>query len=385
MKKISIYLVLFSMIFNCKLFSQEVYLKQEGQTVWTSFENPTGKKGAAATENKGAKGHAFDRILAGDSSVLLDLEGPGIINRIWLTVSNRTPEMLRSLKLKIYWDGSAVPAVNVPLGEFFCNGGATMTVFENCFFSNPEGKSMNSNVPMPFKTKARVVVANESSVNLTHIFYDINLTRLGKWNEDMLYFHCFWNRESPTTLGEDYTVLPEIKGVGRFLGVSFGVLPNRAYRGSWWGEGEIKFYLDGDKELPSLCGTGVEDYVGTAWYMGAYYNTYQGCPLNGKEGGLWTLYRFHVPDPVLFSESCCVKLQQIGGGSYDDVLKLYQAKVPLIPVTVDLEKEWKFLKLLELEKPLPLDDPDFPKAWVNFYRQDDVSSTAYFYLNRPVR
>ena len=243
---------------------------------------------------------------------------------------------------------------------------------------------MNSNVPMPFKTGARIVVVNESANNLSHIFYDVNMTRLKKWNKKMMYFHCYWNRENPTALGRDYTVLPEIKGEGRFLGVSFGVNPNPAYRGNWWGEGEIKFYLDGDKELPSLCGTGVEDYVGTAWYMGAYSNYYQGCPLNGKDG-LWTLYRFHVPDPVLFKESCRVNLQQIGGGTYENVLELYQANVPLIPVTVDIEKEWKFLKLLELEKPLKLDDPDFPKAWVNFYRQDDVSSTAYFYLNRPVK
>ena len=97
-----------------------------------------------------------------------------------------------------------------------------------------------------------VVIANESSENLTHIFYDINLTLLDKWNEDMLYFHCYWNRENLTTLGKDYTVLPEIKGEGRFLGVSFGVNPNPAYRGSWWGEGETKIYLDGDKDLPSL-------------------------------------------------------------------------------------------------------------------------------------
>ena len=387
MKKMIIYLALFSFAFHCELYAQEVYLKQEGRTLWTSFENPSGSKGAAAKENKGAKGHAFDRILAGDSCVLLDMDGPGIINRIWLTVSKRDPEMLRALKIKIYWDNSAVPAVNVPLGEFFCNGGGTMTVFENCFFSNPEGKSMNSNIPMPFKTKARIVVKNESSENLSHIFYDVNLTRLDKWNDDMLYFHCYWNRENPTTLGKDYTVLPEIKGEGRFLGVSFGVYPNPAYRGGWWGEGEVKFYLDGDKDLPTLCGTGVEDYVGTAWYMGAYSNRYQGCPLNGSAGGLglWSLYRFHVPDPVLFKESCRVTLQQIGGGSYDDVLKLHKENVPLIPVTVDLEKEWKFLRLLDLEKPLSIEDPDFPKAWVNYYRQDDVSSTAYFYLNRPVR
>ena len=366
------------------VFSQEVYLKQDGQTVWTSFENLSGTKGAAAKENKGAKGHAANRIVAGDSCILLDMKGPGIINRIWMTVSERNPEMLRALKIRIYWDNASIPAVSVPLGDFFCNGGATMTVFENCFFSNPEGRSMNSSVPMPFRTAARIVVVNESAKNLTHLFFDINLTRLKEWNTDMLYFHCFWNRENPTVLGKDYTVLPETKGEGRFLGVSFGIYDNPVYKGNWWGEGEMKFYLDGDRDYPSLCGTGVEDYVGAAWGLGAFSNRYQGCSIAGKDR-LWSFYRFHVPDPVLFSESCRVTLQQIGGGDYDKVLELYNEKVPLIPVTVDQSVNGIFIKLLESEKPMALDDPDFPKAWVNFYRQDDVSSTAYYYLNRPVR
>lgn len=382
--KIRIICLALSALMAHGLFAQEVYLKQEGQTVWTSFENLSGAKGMSAMENKGAKGHAFDRIAAGDSCVLLDIKGSGIINRIWLTVNDRSPDMLRALKIKMYWDGASTPAVSVPIGDFFCNGGATMTVFENCFFSNPEGRSMNSIVPMPFRTAARVVVVNESAKNLDLIFFDINLTRLKKWNPNMLYFHCFWNRENPTILGKDYTVLPETKGVGRFLGVSFGVYENSIYKGSWWGEGEMKFYLDGDKEYPSLCGTGVEDYIGTAWGMGAYSNRYQGCPIAGKDR-LWSFYRFHVPDPVLFTKSCRVTLQQIGGGSYEEVLELYRAKAPLIPISVDQSDQWKFLKLLESEKLLSMDDPEFPKGWVNYYRQDDVSSTVYFYLNRPVR
>lgn len=383
MKKIIICMALAVIAANSAI-AQEVYMKQEGQTAWTSFENLSGAKGVAAQENKGAKGHAFDRIAAGDSCILLDMKGSGIINRIWMTVSDRTPEMLRALKIKMYWDDASIPAVSVPLGDFFCNGGATMTVFENCYFSNPEGRSMNSSIPMPFCTAARVVLVNESDSNLVHLFYDINLIRLKQWNPDMMYFHCYWNRENPTILGKDYTVLPETKGAGRFLGVSFGVIDNPVYRGSWWGEGEVKFYLDGDKDYPSLCGTGVEDYLGTAWGLGAYSHRYQGCPIAGKDR-LWSFYRFHVPDPILFSESCRMTLQQIGGAPYERVLALYKANVPLIPVTVDHSDEWRFHKLLEAEKPLALDDPDFPKAWVNFYRQDDVSSVAYYYLDRPVR
>ena len=383
MKKCMVWLVL-SVFTAHGIFAQEVYLKQKGQTVWTSFENLSGAKGASAKENKGAKGHAFDRIAAGDSCTLLDMKGAGIINRIWLTVNDRRPEMLRALRIKCYWDNAVNPAVSVPLGDFFCNGGATMSVFENCYFSNPEGRSMNVSIPMPFRTAARVVIVNESDTNLALLFFDINLTRLNEWNPEMMYFHCHWNRENPSVLAKDFTVLPETKGVGRFLGVSFGIFENPIYKGSWWGEGEMKFYLDGDKEFPSLCGTGAEDYIGSAWGLGAYSNRYQGCPIAGKDN-LWSFYRFHVADPILFSENCRVTFQQIGGEDYEKVLGMLKENVPLIPVSVSQSKEEKFFKLLETDKPLAMDDPAFPKGWVNFYRQDDVSSTAYFYLDRPSR
>jgi hypothetical protein len=385
MKRVSLWIglaALWVFVPQGRLSAQDVFLKQQHQTAWSSFENPGGAKGGGAFENKGAKGHAFDKIQAGDSCVLLDVKGAGVVRRIWLTVSDRSPEMLQALKIRMYWDDAAVPAVSVPLGEFFCHGAGTMTVFENCFFSSPEGKSMNSLIPMPFRKAARIMVVNESGKNLSHLFYDVDFVRLKKWDRKMLYFHCHWNRENPSTLGQDYTVLPETKGEGRFLGVSFGIRENPLYGTSWWGEGEMKFYMDGDADHPSLCGTGVEDYVGTAWGLGAFSNRYQGCPIAGRDK-LWTLYRFHVPDPIVFRESCRVTLQQIGGGSYEQVLALYRAKVPMIPVTVDLSDEGRFVKLLETDPPLPMDDSAFPRGWTNFYRQDDVSSTAYFYLDRP--
>ncbi|MDR3260352.1 MAG: DUF2961 domain-containing protein [Tannerella sp.] len=360
---------------------KEIYMKQQNQSAWVSFENRTGEKGAAAQENKGAKGHPADRIAAGDSCELLQIKGPGIINRIWITVNDRSPEMLRALWIRMYWDDASTPAVSAPLGDFFCNGLSIMTDFENCFFSNPEGRSMNTIVPMPFRTAARIVLVNTSSKDLTHVFYDIDLTRLKKWDKDMLYFHCYWNRENPTTLGKDYTVLPETKGEGRFLGVSMGIQADSIYKHTWWGEGEMKFYLDGDSDFPSLCGTGTEDYIGTAWGQGRFCNRYQGCLTADGPKRLWSFYRFHVPDPILFSESCKVTLQQIGGSGRDEVLELYRANVPLIPITVDVSAEGRFIRLLD--DPLSMDDSAFPDAWVNFYRQDDVSSAAYFYLNQP--
>lgn len=366
--------------------AQNVYELPQGQsTRWVNFENRKGNKGEAAIENKGGKGHAFERLPSGQSCTLLDKEGPGIINRIWLTVSDRSPEVLRSIRLDMYWDHEKEPAVSVPLGDFFCNGLSVLVPFENCYFSNPEGRSFNTCIPMPFRKAARIVLTNGSDKDLTHLFYDINLTLLEVWDPGMSYFHAVWNREKPTSLGVDYTVLDKVEGKGRFLGVSFGIQTDSLYKNTWWGEGEIKFYIDGDTDHPTLCGTGAEDYIGTAWGQGAYANWYQGSPIASQEEERWAFYRFHVPDPVFFYKNLKINLQQIGGGDFEHMLTLRKANVPFIPVTVDQVTEQAFIKLLDRNPPLDISDPTFPKGWVNYYRQDDVTSVAYFYLDRPSR
>lgn len=362
----------------------QIWKVPEGhETRWTSFENPTGAKGTAAQVNKGAKGSAFGRIMAGDSCVLLSQQGPGIINRIWLTVSKRNPKMLRALRIKFYWDNSVVPAVDVPLGDFFGNPLSRTSRFENCFFSNPEKRSFNCSIPMPYRTGAKVVFVNTSDEDLTHLFYDINFTKLPEWDSEMSYFHAVWREDKSTKLGVDYTVLPQLSGKGRFLGVSLGIFANKAYETTWWGEGEIKFYIDGDKEFPTLSGTGVEDYIGTAWGQGEYSHRYQGCPIANADSCWWSMYRFHVQDPIYFHHDIRVTLQQIGGAPYQKVLELYKAKVPLVPVTIDRSGKLKFYRLLNEDSDLHITDKDFPPGFVNFYRQDHVTSTAYFYLDRP--
>ena len=105
---------------------------------------------------------------------------------------------------------------------------------------------------MPYRTGAKVVFVNTSDENLTHLFYDINFTRLPEWDSEMSYFHAVWREDKSTELGVDYTVLPQLSGKGRFLGVSVGILPIRHTETTWWGEGEIKFYIDGDKEFPDI-------------------------------------------------------------------------------------------------------------------------------------
>jgi hypothetical protein len=351
------------------------------ETRWVSPENPTGAKGAGARENKGAKGHAFETIPVGGSHVLADIQGAGTIDRMWMTIEDRSPEALRGLRLDIYWDGAARPAVSVPLGDFFLHGASQMVPMETALLTSPEGRSFVSYVPMPFRTGARIVVTNESGKQVNLIFFDINYRALRSQPKDALYFHAWWSREKATELGRDFRILPRIEGRGRFLGASVTVLTNPVYGKTWWGEGEVKIALDGDRENPSLVGTGTEDYIGTAWGQGAYIHRFQGAPIADEAQGRWTFYRFHIPDPIFFSSDIEVSLQQLGGARKAVVLDLQKQGVPLIPVTIDPGSRNNFQQLLS--NPKPLSEPTLPDGHTNFYRSDDVAAVAYFYLDRP--
>lgn len=356
------------------------------QTRWASPENPTAAPGAGARENRGGKGHAFETIPVGQSLTLANIQGAGIIDRIWMTIEDRSPEALRGLKLEMYWDGAATPAVSVPLGDFFLHGAGEMRAMETALLSSPEGRSFVSIIPMPFRRSARLVVTNEGPRQVNLIFYDVNFRTLARQPADMLYFHAWWSRDRATALGRDFRVLPRIEGRGRFLGASFTVLTNPIYRETWWGEGEIKIFLDRDRSLPTLAGTGAEDYIGTAWGQGAYINRYQGAPIaEWANDGRWTFYRFHIPDPVLFRQGIEVTLQQMGGARNNIVLAMQRAGVPLIPVTIDPGSRVNFQQLLDRpNQPVDLADPTLPDGHTNFYRSDDVAAVAYFYLDRPV-
>lgn len=365
-----------------QVLNEPLFLYQDIETRWNSFENPTSGKGTGGSENKGAKGHPYDYLKAGESKELINVKGSGIITRMWFTIRERSPEMLRSLKIEMFWDGADKPAVSAPFGDFFGNGLGRLVAHENALFANPEGRSFNCYIPMPFKTGARVVITNEGSTDLTMLFYDINFVQTKNWNPNNLYFHCFWNRDTATVPGIDYTILPRTEGKGRFLGVSFGVMANPLYEKSWWGEGEVKMYLDGDGDLPTLVGTGTEDYVGTAWGQGAYINLYTGCLVADTEKDHWAFYRFHVPDPVMFATDIRVSIQAMGGNMKPVVIGMLEKGVPLIPVTV--QDQNTFVRLMDMEQPVDLKSPDLIDGWTNFYRSDDWCSTAYFYLDKPV-
>jgi hypothetical protein len=356
--------------------------QEDGRPRWASPENREARKGAGGQENRGGKGHAFDTLPAGASITLADIEGAGIIDRMWITTEDRSPEMLRGLRLDIYWDGASKPAISVPLGDFFGAGAGALVPMETALVASPEGRSYVSYLPMPFRTGARLVVTNESGKQLNLIFWDVNYRHMAAPPRDALYLHAFWSRARRTEPGRDFQVLPRVQGKGRFLGTIVTTLTDPAYGKSWWGEGEAKIYLDGDGTHATLVGTGTEDYIGTGWGQGAYVNRFQGSLVADEPRGRWTYYRFHVPDPIFFDRDIRVDLQQIGGWPKDKVIELLKAGAKLKPVTIDPGQRTNFQQLLSSGKAVT--DPGLPSGWTNFYRSDDVSAVAFFYLDAPV-
>ena len=363
-------------------FAQNLYTlpKNFESSSVSSFENLNGVKGAGGKTNHSAKGNAAEDLKSGQSKTLLEIDGAGIIQRMWFTLRERSPEMMRSVRLRMYWDGEAKPAVDVPFGDFFGYGLSRVVKFETALFSNPEGRSFNCMIPMPFRKGAKVVITNESPYNIGSIFFDIDFVKYEKMDDDALYFHTYWTRQKTSELRKDFEFLPEIKGKGRFLGVNIGVNADKAYGETWWGEGEVKMYIDNDKELPTINGTGTEDYIGTAWGMGQVTSLYQGCTVANDSTKQYAFYRFHIPDVVGFNKNFRASIQQIGGGMLDVVRNLVKNNVKLDPVSVAGLNSFRLL----LDNPKNIFDKDFPYGWVNFYRIDDYSATSYFYLNSPV-
>lgn len=384
--------------FNLLLSAQELYkaAPSSSHTRWISPENPSGKKGNGGLANQGAKGSAFFTVKAGEKLVLMDVKGAGIINRMWLSGTiPKSEEQRRLVKIDMYWDGKDKPAVSAPIGDFFGLGLGLSVPFENELFSNPEARSFNFTIPMPYRTGAKIVITNESSFHAL-VWYDINYTIMDIIPNDAMYFHTYWKRVEKTVIGEDYEVLPTVKGDGRFIGMNVGVIGDSAYRNTWFGEGEVKIYLDDDKKYPTLAGTGTEDYIGTGWGQGAYQNRYQGSLVSDSKNDIYAFYRYHIPDPVYFHKNCKVTLQQIGNTNIKNIREMLSKGVNLKPVWVFKQGSSSDIFKLTGDAPeqvLLLDRKDISgindkkldggNFGGNFYRSDDVSSTAYFYLNKP--
>ncbi|HRI60754.1 MAG TPA: DUF2961 domain-containing protein, partial [Saprospiraceae bacterium] len=322
------------------LSAQQLYRMPppDAQSKVSSFENINGVKGQGGKTNQGAKGNAYESLKAGEQKVLLDVSGAGIIQRMWFTVPDRSFSMLRSLRLQMFWDGADKPAVDVPLGDFFGSGLGRSVPFESALFTSPEGRSFNCYVPMPYKKGAKVIILNEGKVDLQLLFFDIDFVELPKADDNSLYFHACWRRQQTSALGADFELLPKVRGRGRFLGVNVGVNADTAYAATWWGEGEVKMYMDGDSTYPTINGTGTEDYIGTGWGLGPYAHQYQGCPIADEKTKQYAFYRYHIPDQIYFQTDFRAAIQQIGGGDKPVVRELLKKGVRLKPVSVSNEQ-----------------------------------------------
>jgi hypothetical protein len=295
-------------------------LLSDAETRSISAENPNGEKGAAATATnhlgEGWKGRPCITLPNAEATTLAEIDGSGVIQHMWFTHADRGPRgctVLRDLVLRLYWDGEKKPSVEVPIGDFFANGHAMRCHITSVPVAvNPSG-GMNSYWPMPFRKSARVTITNEHGDKIDGFFYQITYALTGV-PDNAAYFHAQWRRENPVTYHKEYTILDGIKGAGQYVGtyLAWAQLSN-----GWWGEGEIKFYIDSDRAHPTICGTGTEDYVGGAWcFAGQTYSTaFLGYPLFHKREGeiiKHGLYRWHVMDPIRFKSDLRVTIQDLG-------------------------------------------------------------------------
>lgn len=255
----------------------------------------------------------------GKTTTIMDMEGPGVIQHIWITVDNKR---YRDLILRAYWDGEEAPSVETPVGDFFCNGfNVRANVLALPINVNPSG-GFNCFFPMPFRKRARITIENRAPDWVGGFFYAVNYA-LAKIEPDDAYFHAGFRRANPLPYMEDYVILDAVKGKGQYVGTYMAWQQNST---GWWGEGEIKIFLDGDTEFPTICGTGTEDYFGGAWGFGATFSApFMGYPLgvcDGKTGNRHGLYRFHIMDPVRFNKELKVTMQAIGWRSEGRYLPL---------------------------------------------------------------
>ena len=346
-----------------------------------TFENPTGARGNGGREAGGRKGAPSRRIHAGERVVLADLEGPGVIRHIWLTMLPAPPERLRALTLEVFYDGAPEPSISTPVVDFFGVPHGRPAPMQSSVMAVLEGRGFNSYLPMPFREGVRVELTNHSAKG-TILYYQIDVTLQRELPAQVGYLHAAFRRENPTTMMRDFVIADGFDGPGRFFGCNVGV--RIVDEGDWYGEGEVKVYRDGDDELPTICGTGLEDYVGTAWGMGRFDSLHSGAPLIVKDAGAAAggaiaegaggspdfvgFYRWHLADPIMFERDLRVTIQQIGAVSFlagqEDALAAYERNHPVAG------GGW----LRDLTPGLA--------AWGIAERVDDYCATAYVYATR---
>lgn len=299
-----------------------------------NFSGEKGKGGMATLEQGNARGAARDlgqgwkvnpyiHIEPGKTYTLAEIEGPGAIQHIWMTPTGNW----RFSILRFYWDDETTPSVEVPVGDFFGMGWGQFAQMSSLAITVNPGSAFNCYWTMPFRKKCRITMENINTERMT-LYYQVDYT-LTQVPEDAAYFHAQFRRSNPNK-GSLYTLVDSVQGQGHYVGtyMAWGVNNN-----GWWGEGEIKFYMDGDKTFPTIAGTGTEDY-----FCGSYNfenrNTHQYQEFTTPYAGLhqvirpdgvynsqqrFGLYRWHIMDPIRFQKDLKVTIQDLGwksGGRY---------------------------------------------------------------------
>ncbi|HEY0072522.1 MAG TPA: glycoside hydrolase family 172 protein [Abditibacteriaceae bacterium] len=311
-------------------------LLSKAQTRSISPENFDGEKGKAGMATEGTGAHcARDlgqgwkispsiRIESGEVREIANIEGPGAIQQIWMTPTGHWRHSI----LRFYWDDQETPSVECPVGDFFaCGWNKYAQVSSLAVCVNP-GSAFNCYWEMPFRKRCRITMENIGGDAMT-LYYQINYT-LTEVPEDAAYFHAQFRRTNPLPYKDVYTILDGVQGQGQFVGTYMAWQVNNT---GWWGEGEIKFFMDGDGEFPTICGTGTEDYFcgsynfenqATKQYQ-EFTTPYAGLPQVIRPDGLYQsqtrfgLYRWHIMDPVRFEKDLRVTIQALGwrsGGRY---------------------------------------------------------------------
>lgn len=306
-----------------------LYRLSNAKTFSISPENPTGEKGkggmavqgsasqAARDLGQGWKVNPFIVIEAHKTATLAEINGQGAIQHIWMTPTGNW----RYSILRMYWDDEPQPSVEAPVGDFFAMGwGKYAPVSSLAVCVNP-GSAFNSYWPMPFRKKAKITMENIADEPM-RLYFQIDYTQT-RVPSDAAYFHAQFRRVNPLPYKQVYTILDGVKGKGHFVGtyLAWGVKSN-----GWWGEGEVKFYIDGDKEFPTINGTGTEDYFcGSYDFVNQEKHQYEPftSPYSGliqviKPDGLYQsqqrfgLYRWHIADPVRFESDLRFTIQALG-------------------------------------------------------------------------
>ena len=263
----------------------------------------------------------FKIIGAGETLVIADLQGPGEITHIWVTISSEDPKHLRNIAMRVYYDGNDFPSVESPIGDFFGLGHGAYYYYGSAVQSIGTDNAMNSFWPMPFQKSARIEATNESTIPVKAFYYYVDWRLFRAMPPNMGYFHAQYRQEFPCQTGKNYCFLETSGGVGHFMGVNLSV---HTQVSGWWGEGDDIFTIDGE-QIPSIWGTGSEDYFCGAWcYGNTFYYPFFGMPyrknLNQSQNNYWNVYRYHIENPIAFSKSLKAEIEH-GALGFDNTRK----------------------------------------------------------------